>query len=325
MDERLKYAPCGYVSITHKGTVTDVNQTFLDLMGYQPEDLVDQHLESIMSTANKLIFHSYFYPQINLNGHVEELFISLKDKEKQSIPFILNGRRFENDGVEVIDCVLVQMRKRIDYEQELRSAKKQIEEAYWEKDQALVKLEQIHKEIEQKQAELMEINAVLVELSMTDKLTGLKNRRFFQEKLEEQMNLYSEQGLRFSLVIIDIDHFKQVNDTWGHQAGDDVLESLAKILTFHVREEDMVARLGGEEFVLILPNTAGPDSKKIADRLRTAVAESSWEIGRITVSMGIATSSPGDSETSILKNADQALYASKENGRNQVTHIMEIK
>ncbi|MGG3740460.1 PAS domain-containing protein [Paenibacillus chibensis] len=110
MDERLKYAPCGYVSITHEGIVTDVNQTFLDLMGYVAEELLHKHLESIMSTANKLIFHSYFYPQINLNGRVEELFISLKDKQKQTVPFILNGRRFEDDGVEVIDCVLVQMK-----------------------------------------------------------------------------------------------------------------------------------------------------------------------------------------------------------------------
>ncbi|MWV46312.1 diguanylate cyclase [Paenibacillus sp. HJL G12] len=325
MDERLKYAPCGYVSITHEGIVADVNQTFLDLMGYSHEDLIQKHLESIMSTANKLIFHSYFYPQINLSGRVEELFISLKDKDKQSIPFILNGRRFVSDGVEVIDCVLVQMRKRIDYEQELRSAKKQIEEAYWQKDQALAKLEQIHREIEQKQAELMEMNAILVELSVTDKLTGLKNRRFFQEKLDEQVHVYGTSRKPFSLVIIDIDHFKKVNDTWGHQMGDQVLESLARILTSHARGEDVVARLGGEEFVLILPNTDGPDSKKVAERLRLAVAGFTCEIGSFTVSMGIATFAPGDTDASLLKKADEALYTSKENGRNRVTHIMDLK
>ena len=136
-----------------------------------------------MSTANKLIFHSYFYPYINLNGHVEELFINLKDHAGHSIPYILNGRRFVHEGVDIIDCVLVQMGKRIDYELELRTAKKQIEEAYWEKEQALVKLKQIHLEIEQKQAELMEINAVLVELSSnTGELNGSQQSKIFSRK-----------------------------------------------------------------------------------------------------------------------------------------------
>ncbi|OMD15601.1 PAS domain-containing protein, partial [Paenibacillus odorifer] len=98
MDDRLKYAPCGYVSITHEGMILDVNQTFLDGMGYQQVDLVNKHFESIMSTANKLIFHSYFYPFINLNGHVEELFINLKDSKGQAVPYLLNGRRLECEG-----------------------------------------------------------------------------------------------------------------------------------------------------------------------------------------------------------------------------------
>ncbi|MGN7359007.1 sensor domain-containing diguanylate cyclase [Paenibacillus sp. SAF-054] len=325
MDERLKYAPCGYISITHEGIVTDANQTFLDLMGYTHGELVQKHFESLMSTANKLMFHSYFYPQINLEGRVEELFISLKDKQQQSMPFILNGRRFQDHGTEVIDCVLVQMKKRIDYEQELRSAKKQIEEAYWQKDQALAKLEQIHREIEQKQAELMEINAILVELSETDKLTGLKNRRYFQEKLDEQLNVYVITGQPFSLIMLDIDHFKLVNDTWGHQTGDEVLEMLSRILTSHAGSEDVVARLGGEEFVLILPHTDLQQSKRTAERLRLAVSSASWPTGSLTVSLGIAMVSPGETGISLLRKADEALYASKESGRNRVTHYSEIK
>ncbi|UVI33222.1 sensor domain-containing diguanylate cyclase [Paenibacillus spongiae] len=324
MDERLKYAPCGYVSITHEGIVIDANHTFLDKMGYQLEDLVQKHIESIMSTANKLIFHSYFYPFINLNGLVEELFISLKDSKGQPIPYILNGRRYENAGVEIIDCVLVQMGKRIDYERELRSAKKQIEEAYWEKDQALTKLQQIHAEIERKQAELMEINKILVELSNTDKLTGLKNRRYFQEKLEEQIVQYGNTHEPFSVCIVDIDHFKKVNDTWGHQTGDDVLEKLAERLTSQSRKTDIVARYGGEEFVLIWPNQDIAESKANAEKLRQTVAESTWQTGSITVSIGIATFTEADSDATVLKKADQALYASKENCRNRVTHIMDL-
>ncbi|AIQ38472.1 chemotaxis protein CheY [Paenibacillus sp. FSL R5-0345] len=324
MDDRLRYAPCGYVSITHEGMIKDVNQTFLDRMGYKQVDLVHKHFESIMSTANKLIFHSYFYPFINLNGQVEELFINLKDSKGQAVPYLLNGRRLECEGVEVIDCILVQMGKRIDYELELRSAKKQIEEAYWEKDQALAKLKQIHLEIEQKQAELMEMNAVLVELSNTDKLTGLKNRRFLQEKLDEQIVGYGRDQAVFSLCIIDIDHFKKVNDTYGHQTGDYVLEKLASILKLQSREEDIAARYGGEEFILLLPNTDISESKIIAENLRQSIAYSTWEMGQITVSVGIATFIPADSEATLLQKADQALYASKEQGRNRVTHSIDL-
>ncbi|WP_422658831.1 sensor domain-containing diguanylate cyclase [Paenibacillus sp. EC2-1] len=324
MDDRLKYAPCGYISITPTGIVTDVNDTFLEWMGYEEEDLVQKHFESIMSTANKLIFHSYFYPYIHLNGHVEELFLSLRDSQGQSIPFILNGRRFEIDGIEMIDCILVQMGKRIDYELELRTAKKQIEAAYWEKNQALAKLEQIHKEIEQKQAELMEYNAILVELSVTDKLTGLKNRRYFQEKLEELIVRYSENEQPFSVLIIDIDHFKKVNDTWGHQAGDLVLKQLADTLIRHSLREDTVARLGGEEFVLLLPDADAAASKLRAEALRVAVLQTPWELVTITVSIGVATMTSEDSDVTLLEKADQALYASKENGRNRVTHSLDL-
>lgn len=323
MDERLEYAPCGYVSITHDGIVTRANQTFLDTMGYRREEMLHKHFETIMSKANQLIFHSYFYPYINLHGHVEELFINLKDSGGQSVPYILNGKRYDDEGTVVIDCVLVQMGKRIDYELELRAAKKQIEEAYWEKDQALASLKQIHAEIEQKQAELMELNATLVELSMIDKLTGLWNRRYFQEKLEEQMQRYGESGEPFSLLILDIDHFKAVNDTWGHQTGDEVLERLGSLLRFYSRDKDTVSRYGGEEFVLILPDMDASESRLVSENLRHEIADAAWDIGKLTVSIGIATYTGTDSDATLLKKADEALYASKENGRNRVTHSLD--
>ncbi|MEC0177508.1 sensor domain-containing diguanylate cyclase [Paenibacillus favisporus] len=324
MDNRLNYAPCGYVSITREGSVVDVNQTFLDMMEYREEDLIGRHIESIMSTANKLIFHSYFYPYIHLDGHVNELFISLKNGRGQAVPFILNGRRLEQDGAETIDCILVQMKKRLDYEQELRAAKKQMEEAYWKKDQALEELQRIYQEIEHKQAQLVEMNAVLVELSVTDKLTGLKNRRYFQEQLDSRLSGEPESGRPLSLAILDIDHFKQVNDTWGHPAGDEVLVRLGEVLTACSREGDIPARLGGEEFVLILPDTDAPEASERAERLRTAAEKADWPVGRITVSVGVATASAGDTEATLLKKADEALYASKTHGRNQSTHYNEL-
>lgn len=325
MDERLNFAPCGYISITQEGVITNVNQTFLDKMGYRREELMNKHLECIMTAANKLVFHSYFYPFINLNGQVEELFLSLKNSEGELVPHIINGRRYEQDGVVTIDCVLVQMGKRIEYERELRSAKKQIEEAYWVKNQALEKLEMIYAEIERKQQELMNINQVLMELSVTDKLTGLKNRRYLQDKLEEYLASFHKDQRIFSILLIDVDYFKQVNDTWGHQAGDEVLEQMASILLVHSRIEDIVARYGGEEFLVIMPDLDAKEAVAAAEQLRHAVEVFSWSSSRITISIGVATMSTEDTEASLLKKADQALYASKNNGRNQVTHSIDLQ
>ncbi|WP_151733511.1 sensor domain-containing diguanylate cyclase [Paenibacillus tengchongensis] len=320
MDERLDYAPCGYISLTREGIITDVNQTFLDMMGFSRTALLQLHIESIMSKANRLVFHSYFYPHINLSGHVEELFISLKSSEGYSIPFILNGRRSKRDDAGTIDCVMVQMNKRVDYELELRGAKTRLEEAYLEQEQALGRLQQLHAEIEQKQTELLALNAILLELSTTDKLTGLRNRRFLQEKLEETLQGCGAAAEPFSLLIVDIDHFKRVNDTFGHPAGDQVLESLASLLRAHCRVQDTVARYGGEEFVLILPGLNAAEAKLAAENLRLTVAQADWEPVDITVSIGIATFAGNDSPDSLLKKADDALYRSKENGRNRVTH-----
>jgi len=324
MDKQLNYAPCGFLSITHEGIITEVNQTFLKWLGYEQADVLNKHIEFLMSTPNKLIFHSYFYPTINLHKCVEEFFISFKHLDGISNPYLLNARLYTEDEMERIDCILVKMKKRIDYELELRSAKKQMEAAYIDKDRALAKLERIHLEIEQKQAELLEMNATLIELSVTDKLTGLKNRRFFQEKLEVQFAIFDETAKSFSLFILDIDHFKIVNDTFGHQVGDEVLVQLAQILKTQAPSEDMVARYGGEEFVVILPETEQDEAKEIAEYLRWAVEHAKWQTGKITVSIGIATATLKDSEATILKRADEALYVSKENGRNRVTHCRDL-
>ncbi|MFI2131620.1 sensor domain-containing diguanylate cyclase [Lysinibacillus fusiformis] len=325
MEQRLNDAPCGFLSITHEGVIAEVNHTLLNWIGFEQVDLLQQHLEILLSTANKLIFHSYFYPMINLEQQVEELFIHLKHKEGMAIPFLMNARLYKEDTVERIDCILVKMQKRIDYEQELRSAKKLLEAAYQEKEQALANLEQIHVEIEQQQAKLLAVNATLIELSETDKLTGLKNRRFFQDKLEQQLNSYYESAKPFSLCILDIDHFKKVNDTFGHQVGDDVLAQLAQLLTQRARKEDTVARYGGEEFVMILPDTEIAAAKEVGEQIRKTVAFDHWPAGQVTISIGMATVTLEDTGTTLLKNADDALYASKKNGRNQVTHFFDMK
>jgi diguanylate cyclase (GGDEF)-like protein len=157
-----------------------------------------------------------------------------------------------------------------------------------------------------------------------DTLTNLYNRRYFEERLggETQKSFYG--GTPLSLVMVDIDHFKKVNDTFGHTEGDKVLREIAALLKTSVRKKDTVARYGGEEFILILPEAGLEESSMIAERIRRLVENTSFQIGQaqinLTVSLGISNfpSHRATSKEELVKMADQALYEAKRGGRNRV-------
>jgi diguanylate cyclase (GGDEF)-like protein/PAS domain S-box-containing protein len=153
----------------------------------------------------------------------------------------------------------------------------------------------------------------------TDALTGLANHRTFQERLREEVSHAGRHGGPLSLVLFDIDHFKVVNDTYGHQAGDLVLAAIAARLSPLHRGRELLARTGGEEFALILPGSDGVAAHAAADRLRTAVADAPLdaEIGTITISAGICELAQAGDAARLFDLADQALYAAKHLGRNR--------
>ncbi|NLW05399.1 MAG: diguanylate cyclase [Pseudomonadaceae bacterium] len=155
----------------------------------------------------------------------------------------------------------------------------------------------------------------LKEDAATDPLTGAFNRRSLQLLLEQ----LEQKQISFSVLAVDIDHFKKVNDTFGHAAGDKALIELTKMMRQISREEDLVARTGGEEFLLILPNTTTSSAQAIAERLRKLVAQTQIDpVGSIQVSIGIATlSAKGGSSDEVLNQADEALYQAKNLGRNR--------
>lgn len=156
--------------------------------------------------------------------------------------------------------------------------------------------------------------------AMTDPLTQLPNRRAFEAELERRMTERREKGVPFCLLVLDVDYFKTLNDHFGHPMGDEVLRRMAQVFTGGVSEADLVARVGGEEFAVILPRTAIADAVELADRLRRAVAATVFaaELAhlKITVSLGLAESLPGETAALLVKRADEALYASKHGGRN---------
>lgn len=157
-------------------------------------------------------------------------------------------------------------------------------------------------------------------LSDTDDLTGLANRRKLMARLEEEISLSNRHGLPLSLIMLDIDHFKSINDTWGHLQGDQVLRELANLCQGILREEDLMARLGGEEFAVLLPLTPESHCRPLAERLRERISAHDFGVGRglITVSIGITEHRVGDSRENLMQRVDERLYAAKHGGRNRV-------
>lgn len=158
-------------------------------------------------------------------------------------------------------------------------------------------------------------------MAQTDVLTGLLNRRAFEEILRRELLRCQRQSSSMGLLIIDLDYFKQVNDSLGHFAGDDVLRRIAMVLRDGTRPSDVLARYGGEEFVVLLRNTGEQESETAAERIRTQIANLAGLPGsvRLTASIGVAISQPGDIATDFLLRSDEALYHSKRRGRNQVS------
>ena len=165
----------------------------------------------------------------------------------------------------------------------------------------------------------------LYEASVKDGLTGLNNRRSMEERLEQEVSYAIRQGAPLFALMVDVDHFKRVNDTFGHLAGDEVLHSIADLMKGQVRCEDLAARFGGEEFVLVVRNPSQDSARMMAERLRKAVEAMEITFDeqtiKVTVSIGVSSLQAGDvgfSGASLLTEADQALYRAKEDGRNRV-------
>ncbi|GGD20248.1 GGDEF domain-containing protein [Aureimonas glaciei] len=161
--------------------------------------------------------------------------------------------------------------------------------------------------------------------ALTDGLTGLNNRRYFDEALAQYLEEFTRIGRPVGLLVLDLDHFKGINDTHGHDAGDEVLRAVARCLMEHARHHDFVARLGGEEFAVIVPNMGHEALAMFAERLRLAVERLALDVGnvrlRITMSVGLAVAEGAGSAdpATLVKRADVNLYNAKQAGRNRIS------
>jgi diguanylate cyclase (GGDEF)-like protein len=189
----------------------------------------------------------------------------------------------------------------------------------------------LERKVEERTAELSAanerlsvLNRELEEISITDALTKVYNRRYFNERLRQELKRVSRYSPPVSLLMIDIDLFKKVNDTWGHQAGDAVLSGVAGLIKGRLRETDLIARYGGEEFCLLATGTDQAGAQVLAERVRALVQNTVFEHGgntiAVTVSIGLSTWEPslGEIPEEFIRRADTALYRAKEQGRNRV-------
>lgn len=201
------------------------------------------------------------------------------------------------------------MRDVLAHTTEMQSAVGQLKERL---DRSQREIEDLRQEVERARNE-----------ALVDALTGLPNRRAFDQHLARALG---EADAHASLLITDIDHFKTINDSFGHLFGDTVLRVVAQALKGCVQEPQVAARVGGEEFAVLLPGSGLPDAQQVAERIRATIAgsrirrkDSHESIGQVTVSLGVAQRKPGESAEAWFERADQALYASKQGGRNRVS------
>ena len=178
--------------------------------------------------------------------------------------------------------------------------------------------------LRREKVEMTELRHQLSHLALTDRLTDLPNRRHFEEFVQRHSALCRRSGAAYAVGLIDIDHFKEINDNLGHEIGDRVLVELAEILRNHLRHSDLPARLGGDEFAVLMAETNAVAAGAVLGRVLRAVASPSSSAsalgrGRVTVSIGVTEGAGGEAPGDVLRRADAELYSAKRNGRNRVS------
>ncbi len=178
--------------------------------------------------------------------------------------------------------------------------------------------------IDRKNSEIKikKLNKELQQMVHTDPLTGAKNRLAFIKRITEEIERAKRYEAPLSIIMFDIDHFKKINDTYGHNVGDNVLKGMVKIVEEHLRKSDNLYRTGGEEFIVILSNTDIEKAEIVAEKIREAICKTKFEkVGRVTISIGVTQVTEDDDEDTVTSRVDEALYRAKNTGRNRVATI----
>ncbi|MFT4994603.1 MAG: diguanylate cyclase (GGDEF)-like protein [Paraglaciecola sp.] len=299
--EQLKHLEkeflCGLLVTDESRKIVFANQYFYTELAWQQSSLLGQHLEKILSKSSLIFYESYIVPVLLTEKRFQEIQLTLLTGTGARLPVVAS----------------------------LKLGRENQELVFWSFLNATNRNKLYDELIEAREALSTQANE-LKQLSITDELTGLFNRR----ELNRRVIIEIERSKRFSaplsLLIIDIDHFKKINDCFGHDQGDIVLTQLSQVLKFEVRKVDLTTRIGGEEFAILMPNTDRIQAATFAKRLHTAINSASSMARSITVSIGISdlSQTPDNSFDKLFKNADDALYQAKNSGRNKTVIYTQV-
>jgi diguanylate cyclase (GGDEF)-like protein len=298
---------------------------------HSPQNAPEQYRQSteILNIAGKLsaVYHS----PSGTAGWVQEIYDILTEKfaiEGDVVKEAIDA--LADQSSEVMGFFDMPPGKMRPFSQLLQDANQELGQVGLSYEQKVLELHRAREESEKNLEKLIETNKKYREMAYRDDLTGLYNRRFYQETMEKELERNKRYQRGFSLLFFDIDLFKQVNDSYGHLAGDKVLKSIADRIQQILRSSDVVVRYGGDEFAVIMPETDKKGLEEFAERMRREIESLEvlveGEAIRVTISIG-AASFPGGtlpSKTSILEAADKAIYLAKQAGRNAV-HVVEVE
>lgn len=283
--------PCGALVTDVSRTIIYVNSYFTSELLWKPGELIGKSADIIFTQSSRIFFQSYLIPMLLHEKICEEMQLIIFNAEGKRIPITVNARLSNND------CI------------------------YWSFFNS-TKRDQLYEELIKTREKLEEQAEELKSLASTDDLTGLLNRR----EMKYRSALVLEQAVRshqsVGLLMLDIDHFKKINDSFGHLEGDRVLRDLGQLLNGFGRQTDLISRFGGEEFLIMLPDTNKNDTLLLCQRLHALIANIKVDDSSLTVSIGGSVCDDKISFTDLFFQADSAVYKAKALGRNR-TEIYE--
>ncbi len=305
--------------LDQKGGFLKTNPKGMELLGYSWEELGQKVFMDIVALEDHSKL-SHGFEEMGQGGEIQSGILVVSQRGER-IPVEFIGIPKE----ELFFITLRDLRERLKNEQNWERTRKELVEKVQERDQYARELQAMKDAYKERLKEIEKMREEALILSYMDDLTGMYNHRFFIQQLTTEVNRQKRYPSQLSLLMIDIDYFKDYNDTNGHLAGDQILKAISIIIQHAVRQSDFVARYGGEEFCAILINAGQEEALAIAERIRENVAETHFPNenaqpnGDLTVSVGVATYSPTISTvTDLIREADNALYQAKRAGRNRV-------
>lgn len=268
------------------------NAYFSDELNWDLKTLIGRSSDDLFTYSSKIFCESYLMPLLLHEKKCEEMQLALLDGNGKRVPIIINAKMDDHGNI------------------------------YWSFFNAS-KRDQLYEELIEVRKKLEAQAKVLQSLSSTDELTGLMNRREVNLRAPEVINQAKRYVHTITLLMIDIDYFKKINDSYGHLEGDRVLKELGLRLKTFGRQTDLIARFGGEEFIMLLPDTDATDAKLFAQRLHKLMLEIEVNNTPVTISIGITMSDGSQDLEDLTKQADIALYKAKNNGRNRTEFYQE--